>query len=113
MVVGQATIADLYHPDERGKAYGIFYAVLSCAGFCAPAWGGQLSQHYGWKFTFLFIAIMSFLLLLLYVLIIPETQQYKVICTYRNERQIALLETDQIAKPTWTNPCLPLLHSRD
>ena len=113
VVVGQGTIADIYHPNDRGTAYGIFYAVLSFAGLCAPALGGQISYYYGWKSIFLFLTVISSLLFISYVLIIPETQQYKVICTYQRQQKITLIESDQVSRPEWRNPCSLLLNLSD
>jgi multidrug resistance protein len=113
VVLGQGTIADVYQPNDRGSAYGIFYAFYFAAAISAPVIGGQVSHHYGWRSTFIFVTIISFVVFIGYVLIVPETQQYKVIRTYENQWNIILLESDQVSKPTLTNPCLPLLYVSD
>jgi multidrug resistance protein len=113
LVVGQATIADMFQPDYRGRAYGIFFAFYFSAVFLGPTIGGILSEYYGWRSTFLTVTIISFILLICYVLIVPETKQYDVICMYRNQRKITLLEADQVSPPKLTNPCSPLFYLSD
>lgn len=112
-VIGQGTIADIYSPNNRGTAYGIFYGFFSFGGFCGPTLGGQISRHYGWRSIFILVTILTFVLFICYVLIVPETLQYKVMCTYKNQRKITLMESNQISEPKLMNPCLPLLHIRD
>jgi multidrug resistance protein len=113
LVVAQATIADIYQPNDRGSAYGILYAFFFSAGLLGPTIGGQLSYYYGWRSTFILVTIISLVLFISYVLLVPETQQYKVICRYKNQQKITLLESDQVFEPKLTNPCLPLLYLMD
>ena len=113
VVVGLGTLSDIYRPDDRGSAYGIFYAFFSLAAFGAPVIGGQISEHYSWRAIFLLVTIISFVLLLTYVLIVPETQQFKVICAYQNRKGITLLESSQVSKPIITDMYLPLLYFGD
>ncbi|CAF3854313.1 unnamed protein product [Rotaria sordida] len=113
LVAGQGTIADIYHPSERGTAYGIFFAFYFAAVFLASIVGGQLAEHYGWRSTFLSVTIISVVVFISYVLVVPETHQYQVICMYQNQRNITLLESDQVSPPKLTNPCLPLLYLGD
>lgn len=107
VIAGQAMVADIYSPSDRASAYGIFYAFYFSAGFLAPTVGGVLSASFGWRYTFIFVSAISFILLMSYVVVVPETLQYKVIVMYQNKRNISLLESDQVSRPTLTNPCLP------
>jgi multidrug resistance protein len=113
LVVGQATIADIYQPNDRGSAYGIFYAFYFSAGLLGPTIGGQLSYNYGWRSSFILVTIISLVVFISYVLFVPETEQYKVICRYKNQQKITLLESDQVFEPKLTNPCLTLLYLID
>ncbi|CAF1312201.1 unnamed protein product [Didymodactylos carnosus] len=113
VVVGQGTIADIYRPNQRGTPYGIFYAFFFAAGLLAPALGGVVCQQLGWRATFILVTTISFILFISYILIVPETQQYTVICTYQSQQQITLIESDQVSKPTLTNPCAPLSYLID
>jgi len=110
LVVGPGTIADIYEPSHRGNAYGIFYGLFAAAGVCSSSIGGQMSIHYGWRSIFILITIISIVLFLSYVLIVPETQQYKVICMHQNQRKVTLVESDQVSKPILKNPFSPLLY---
>ena len=113
LIVGLATIADIFQPDHRGRAYGVFYALYFCAIVCGPIIGGTVAQYFGWRTTLLVVAIISFSLLVIYILIVPETQQYYVICMYQNKHKITLLEADQVSPPKLTNPCQPLFYLGD
>ncbi|CAF1542411.1 unnamed protein product [Didymodactylos carnosus] len=113
LVVGQATIADIYVANERGSATGVFYGFYFSAVLLGPAVGGQLSHHFGWRSTFIVVGLISFFLLISYILFVPETQQYKVANKYRTEHNVTLAESDQLSKPTLTNPCVPLLYLKD
>ncbi|CAF1234619.1 unnamed protein product [Rotaria sordida] len=113
VVIGQGTIADIYQSNSRGTPYGVFYAFYFAAGLLGPALGGEICQYYGWRSTFTLVAMIAFVLFISYVLIVPETQHYKVICKYQIQRKIIVLELDQVSKPTLTNPCLPLSYLID
>jgi MFS family permease len=107
LVIGQGTIADLYAANERGSATGIFYGTYFSGGFLGSVLGGQVSQHFGWRSSFLFVGIISFFMHVSYILLVPETQHWKVVSKYE-KLGIKLLQSDDACQPTLTNPCLPL-----
>ncbi|CAF4540998.1 unnamed protein product, partial [Didymodactylos carnosus] len=49
MVVGQGVIADIYSPDERGWATGIFFVPVLLGVILGPPIGGVLSYLHGWR----------------------------------------------------------------
>jgi multidrug resistance protein len=55
--VGAGTIADIWHPGQRGKAMGVFYIGPLCGPLFAPVIGGALGHKWGWRATQYFIAI--------------------------------------------------------
>ncbi|CAF1240157.1 unnamed protein product [Rotaria sordida] len=113
LAAGQGTIADIYHPDERGTAYGIFFAFYFAAVFPASIIGGKLAENYGWRSVFISVIIISVVMFISYVLVVPETHQYQVICMYQNQKNITLLESEQVSPPKLINPYVPLLYLGD
>lgn len=55
--VGAGTISDIWKPEERGKAVGLFYLGPLCGPLFAPVIGGVLAQRWNWRATMWFIAI--------------------------------------------------------
>jgi MFS family permease len=55
--VSQALIAEYYREGRRALAFGI-YSVGTAAGGILGVWlGGVLSEHYGWRYAFLWMGI--------------------------------------------------------
>ncbi|CAF0992377.1 unnamed protein product [Adineta steineri] len=110
--VGQATIADIYQPNERGRAIAFFYAFYFMASIVGPIIGGPLSYHFGWRSTFIVVEILTIVLFILYVLFVPETQQYIIVCNC-HKMGTKLLEYDLLLKPKLQNPCLALRYLKE
>ena len=72
-VVGAGTIADIFHVQERGKAIGTFYLGPLMGPMLAPTIGGALQIKWGWRSTMWFLAIFSFVALILLTCCLPET----------------------------------------
>jgi multidrug resistance protein len=71
--VGAGTVSDLWKPQERGAAMGIFYLGPLCGPGLAPIIGGALTQGLGWRSTLWFLVIFSGMLLFLILFFLPET----------------------------------------
>ncbi|KAK3370297.1 major facilitator superfamily domain-containing protein [Podospora didyma] len=71
--VGAGTIADIWRPEERGRAMGIFYLGPLTGPLFAPIIGGALSQAFGWRSTMWFLAIYGGVMLLFLFFGLPET----------------------------------------
>ena len=71
--VGAGTIADIWEPQERGKAMGLFYLGPLCGPLFGPVVGGALAQRFGWRSTMWFLAILGGLILLMLFFCLPET----------------------------------------
>ncbi|GIJ98261.1 hypothetical protein Aspvir_000377 [Aspergillus viridinutans] len=72
-IVGTATTADVVSGAERGKymAYTVLGATVGPA--LGPVVGGILSHYLGWRSSFWFLTIFAGVLLLLVVILLPET----------------------------------------
>ncbi|CAF3689739.1 unnamed protein product, partial [Adineta steineri] len=112
LIVGQATIADIYPPNERGRAIAFFYAFYFMATLVGPIIGGPLSYRFGWRSTFIVVEILTIVLFILYVLLVPETHQYIIICKY-HKTGTKLLEYDLLVKPKLQNPCSTLAYLKE
>ena len=72
-IVGFALIADLYGPDERGRAMGLAMAGSSLGIIIGPVLGGWLYEMGGIRLPFLFVAAMAIADLVVFALIAPRT----------------------------------------
>ncbi|KAJ5504353.1 hypothetical protein N7463_007227 [Penicillium fimorum] len=70
---GYGVIADIATTAERGKYIGSMAAGVMVAPALGPVVGGLLAKFLGWRSVFWFLAIVSGVYLVLYVLATPET----------------------------------------
>lgn len=70
---GAATVADLYVPEERGAALGIFYLGPLLGPFLLPIIGGAVAQAWGWRATMWVMVIFCGANVVLILLFLPET----------------------------------------
>ena len=71
--VGAGTIADLWHPKERGRAMGIFFLGPLCGPLIGPIVGGALAEKFGWRATQWILVTYGGLTSLALILFLPET----------------------------------------
>lgn len=112
-VIGQAILADVYSADTRGSAIGIFYGVYFGGMVLAPVLGGQISYCCTWRSTMILVGMISLISLIGYVTLVPETHRYKVAKRYEADSHAVLIETNEIPKPTLTNPFVVVLYLLD
>jgi MFS family permease len=105
IVVGQGIIADIYRPDRRGWATGIFFIPVLIGVVLGPAVGGILTYYFSWRSTFAFLSILTLILLIIYIFTVPETHQYKVMIKTVDKQ---IIERDEIFEPKLYNPFVPL-----
>ncbi|CAO3679552.1 unnamed protein product [Rhizopus stolonifer] len=74
MSMGAGTIADIFNPQERGRAF----AYYSCGPLLGPALGpiigGYLNTGLGWSSNFWFLAIFGLCILVAIFFLLPETR---------------------------------------
>lgn len=70
---GAATVADLYVPEERGTALGVFYLGPLLGPFLLPIIGGAVAEAWGWRATMWVMVIFCGVNLVLIVMLLPET----------------------------------------
>ncbi|KKK20329.1 putative MFS multidrug resistance transporter [Aspergillus rambellii] len=71
--VGAGTIADIWHPRERGRAMGIFYLGPLCGPLLAPIIGGALAQRWRWRSTMWFLSAYGAVVVIFILFALPET----------------------------------------
>jgi len=71
--VGAGTIADVWEVRERGRAMSMFYLGPLLGPLLSPIIGGILAEKFGWRSTMWFISAYGFLILVLLILLLPET----------------------------------------
>ncbi len=73
-IVGFAMIADLYGPEERGRAMGLVMAGSSLGIIIGPVLGGWLYQIGGIRLPFLIVAAMAVVDLIVFAVVAPRTK---------------------------------------
>ncbi|GES73015.1 major facilitator superfamily domain-containing protein [Rhizophagus clarus] len=71
--IGPSTISDMFVPEERGNAFGIFYLFPLIGPLFGPTFGGYITQYLGWRWIFWLIAILAFIVLIFIFFFVPET----------------------------------------
>ncbi|RYP01519.1 hypothetical protein DL764_006185 [Monosporascus ibericus] len=71
--VGAGTVADVWEPQERGRAMGIFYIGPLMGPMIGPVVGGVLAQYYGWRSTAWFLACYGAIIFIVTLFALPET----------------------------------------
>ncbi|HEX3913095.1 MAG TPA: MFS transporter [Steroidobacteraceae bacterium] len=68
---GQSLIGDLYPPNQRAKAMGVFMLGLPAGVFLAYISAGAIATHFGWRAAFLFACVPGVILAVM-ALRLPE-----------------------------------------
>eukprot|EP00879_Flechtneria_rotunda_P011779 GHRR01012306.1.p1 GENE.GHRR01012306.1~~GHRR01012306.1.p1 ORF type:complete len:533 (+),score=148.56 GHRR01012306.1:152-1750(+) len=111
---GQGVIADVFAPEVRGTASGLFMIPLLVGPLLGPLLGGVLSQVYGWRSTFICLTVFcGGIIVPLLLVLIPETQQYIVVNRLSKTDPVAfkaIAEAEHIMsnKPKFVAPWVPL-----
>lgn len=65
MVSTFAIVRDRFDGDEMARVYSFLNSTISLSPLLAPTAGGYLAKWYGWQASFVFLAILALLILLL------------------------------------------------
>eukprot|EP00877_Chromochloris_zofingiensis_P010563 jgi/Chrzof1/5760/Cz16g14240.t1 len=116
--VGSGAIADVFPPEVRGMASGIFSVPLLVGPILGSLIGGGLSQAFGWRSTFVALVIAAGLAFILILACYRETHQYLVLKQHVSTHSIAengnviakvvVTEAPTIQKPVFMAPWGPL-----
>ncbi|KAI9016424.1 major facilitator superfamily domain-containing protein [Phycomyces nitens] len=73
MSMGAGTLADIFEPHERGRAFAWYTCGPLLGPAIGPIIGGYLSQGLGWRSNFWFLTIFSSFIWITMVFFLPET----------------------------------------
>ena len=114
-IVGFAMIADLYGPEERGRAMGLAMAGSTLGIIIGPVLGGWLYQIGGIRLPFLIVAAMALIDLALFAAVAPRTKgsgasaPLRRVVTHRPVAIIALVVIAGGGTIAMLEPVIPLV----
>ncbi|KAG1459776.1 hypothetical protein G6F56_006090 [Rhizopus delemar] len=73
--MGAGTIADIFEPRERGRAFAYYYFGPLLGPALGPIIGGYLSQGLGWRSNLWFLSIFALCIWLGIFFLLPETSR--------------------------------------
>ncbi|MGK7391215.1 MAG: multidrug effflux MFS transporter [Candidatus Cyclobacteriaceae bacterium M2_1C_046] len=74
MVAGRAVVRDLFPADETAKVFSSLLLVMGVAPIIAPTLGGYVTAHFGWRYIFVFLTILSMVILLMVKYFLPHSK---------------------------------------
>ena len=98
-----AMIADLYRPEERGRAMGVFALGLHLGLLLGLLVGGLVSQRYGWRVAFLAAGLPGLVLAAATYLTVEEPARPPAEARWPGPPGDALVTT---ARAMWADPVL-------
>ena len=114
LVVGQSLVADIYPEEKRGIALGYFFLPFNIGPIIGPVVGGPLSYAYGWRSTFIFLSIYSFIAIVAVVFLVPETHQYFAkVHFHKTNPNKRIIDAQFAEKPSFEKPSKSLVHLID
>jgi len=73
--LGRAIVRDLYEREKAASMLGYITMGFSTVPMIAPLIGGLISDYLGWRLIFVFVAIVTFVLLVFVWFGLPETRK--------------------------------------
>lgn len=73
IVVGMASVRDIYHGAKCSQILSRLNMVIAASPALAPILGSFILTYASWKFIFIFLAILSVLSVLIFILFFKET----------------------------------------
>lgn len=67
-----SSILTIFPPSQRGRAFGVFGAIVGFAPVLGPIAGGLILEHLGWRWIFFVNLPVGVLVLVLAVLFVPD-----------------------------------------
>ena len=75
MALGMAIVTEAFHPQERGKAIGIYATAIALGLMLGPVLGGIIAQYLNWRFVFFINVPIAVIALLWGYRVIPPGQR--------------------------------------
>ncbi len=115
-IVGFAMIADLYEPDERGRAMGLVMAGSTAGLVIGPVLGGWLYEIGGMRLPFLTVAALAVVDLIVFALVASDTKAtgtsapLRTVLAHRSIAITLLIVITGAATIAMLEPVLPLVY---
>jgi EmrB/QacA subfamily drug resistance transporter len=102
IVLGQAIIAEVVSPRERGRYQGYFGAVFGAASVAGPLLGGFITDHMSWRWVFYVNLPLGLLALAVTMLVLPAGQRHgNPRIDYAGSAILAAFVTTVVLLTTW------------
>ncbi|PSU35710.1 multidrug effflux MFS transporter [Photobacterium lutimaris] len=75
--IGRVILTDLYDKKDVSKAASLLNSIFAVLPAFSPILGAYLVKYFDWQSTFIFVLILSVLVLLLILRFLPETNQQR------------------------------------
>jgi MFS transporter, DHA1 family, multidrug resistance protein len=76
-VLARAIVRDLYHGVRAGRELARMGSITALAPVVAPSLGGVLQSTFGWRASFLGMAVLGLCAILLVIRLLPETMKQR------------------------------------
>lgn len=73
VVISRAVVRDLFTHQETARVFSLLMLVMGVAPILAPFFGGYITEYFGWRAIFIFMAVFSGLCLFGIARFLPET----------------------------------------
>ncbi|KAF9236463.1 vacuolar DHA amino acid exporter [Melanogaster broomeanus] len=83
IAISAATLADIYDTHERGTMMGVFFAAPLLGPAVGPIVGGSLSEPFGWRGSFYFLAVCGGIILAAFLFLFKDTFRLERSLTYQ------------------------------
>ncbi len=104
-VLGRAVVRDLYGPAESARMLSHVSTATALAPLLAPLLGGWLTAAWGWRATFVALAVYAVLLMLAVAMLLRETNRHPDADAMRPARMLANYRT-LLADPAYRGALL-------
>ena len=104
-VLGRAVVRDLYGPAESARVLSHVSTATALAPLLAPLFGGWLTAAWGWRATFVALAIYAMVLMLAVAALLKETNRHPDAHAMRPARMLANYRT-LLADPAYRGALL-------
>lgn len=77
MVIGRAIVRDRCEPHEAARAFTTLTMIVALGPVLAPAVGGVIVSHFGWRATFVFQAVFGVVVMILMHHVLRESHDVR------------------------------------
>ncbi len=75
LVTARAVVRDLFDTKRVAQVFSTLMMVVAVSPIIAPTLGGFITAHFGWRYVFMALAILSVLILIMTYFQLPDTKR--------------------------------------